>query len=699
MTLIVTTDSQDAPRRLLHRIAISSCVVLKQCPVETLYSSSSKVCTAAASSLFCASLQRALIGNVIKQGSQVFAEHQLDQVRKVDSTQRVYVVQCIQPLYPDRNYTSPKADNSWFRVTKSTQVIIDDGPISLTNQVRVHPQSPEEEEGKGEEAARTETDNAIFRIALAINKTNAGERLSLAINHGLRLACNDAHALLAHQSSVQERNILVHASPLSGFSQLLNTTITKLGESHKVLLHTIWAADLLIANEVDCQNILHSLLRKAIASQPCVVIFQDLDVLLLERSHGVANANMHSSSVVSCIVADFLTSVNSLPSFRQIFVIGRLRLDTVNEHEVFQLFQDNLVLDKPSVLIRRNAVEEIARLYSISRDECAVMHFESIVNQTSGQPLIEVLRYAYTIITEKHREGSFREVSSSRKVKTKNRPIGMESVINSLTEYILWPRMYKSIYSHFLGGHGSSSSVSSSSFTGVLLYGPPGTGKTMLVKYLDSILGCRLLTMHISELIRGEIGAGEKALRKLFQLAKQVSPCIIFFDEFQSVFTNRTDGDVRGSADIGHTLSSTLAGCFDDIAIWNRFAGLDNLVTVIAATNEPWAIDKGFLRAGRFERYIFVGVLDKRSRMSFLSDKINVCKWTVNDMNWVIDHTKNYTGADMKRLLRRTLSIYSRVGQSNKHLSLLDHFRMAISSNASVQQEDIQDYLMWKLSI
>ena len=134
---------------------------------------------------------------------------------------------------------------------------------------------------------------------------------------------------------------------------------------------------------------------------------------------------------------------------------------------------------------------------------------------------------------------------------------------------------------------------------GILLYGPPGTGKTKLPRVVAASLRYPLLVCKLSEILSGEIGSSEKKLSAIFQEAKGCSPCIIFIDEMQALFTNRANNDERQS--IGHSLSSTLAICLDDIYMWNNNASTitsNNQITIIASTNEPWAIDTSFLRSG-----------------------------------------------------------------------------------------------------
>ena len=98
----------------------------------------------------------------------------------------------------------------------------------------------------------------------------------------------------------------------------------------------------------------------------------------------------------------------------------------------------------------------------------------------------------------------------------------------------------------------------------------------------------------------------------------------------------------------------------DDISTWNTYSSSQSTVTVIAATNEPWAIGKAFLRSGRLERIIFVGPLDEEGRAAMVKGFLRNLGFDVEiaDVHFksVIMATENYTGADISLLLRRATS-------------------------------------------
>ena len=242
------------------------------------------------------------------------------------------------------------------------------------------------------------------------------------------------------------------------------------------------------------------------------------------------------------------------------------------------------------------------------------------------------------------------------------------------------------------------------------------TGKTLLVKYICDRLKYNLVCIQLTDIVKGDIGTGELMLIELFQNAKKnLPPCIIFIDEFQALFTSK-DSDSGN-----HTLSSTLMSCLDDILLWNSNAGSNHLITVIAATNEPWAIDKSFLRPGRFDRCIYVGPLNETARREMIVNALSRCnhihhnlqesvssstEWMSSfELGSIVSATANYTGADMNALIRKCLIFYIQKQDINTpslnnatNVLIFQYWWQALSQmQPSVTTNDILQYTTWKL--
>lgn len=199
---------------------------------------------------------------------------------------------------------------------------------------------------------------------------------------------------------------------------------------------------------------------------------------------------------------------------------------------------------------------------------------------------------------------------------------------------------------------------------GVLLYGPPGTGKTLLARILSQRQGRHFLPIRLSTVVKGDVGAGEYALWEAFTTAKRCAPSVIFIDEFQAAFSDRGDsGDTIRRDGTGALLTAALAACMDDLQNWNDHAGPGSSVLLLCATNEPWAVDTGFLRPGRLDLTVYVGALDAEARMAMLADGIEarrgcatgdeVAEIEVEARASVEDLTEGFTGADLSLLLQK----------------------------------------------
>ncbi|UUX92727.1 CDC48 family AAA ATPase [Methanoplanus endosymbiosus] len=143
---------------------------------------------------------------------------------------------------------------------------------------------------------------------------------------------------------------------------------------------------------------------------------------------------------------------------------------------------------------------------------------------------------------------------------------------------------------------------------GVLLYGPPGTGKTLIAKAVANESGANFIPVRGPQLLSKWVGESEKAVREVFRKARQVAPAIIFFDELDAL------APARGRGSESHVIESVLN------QILTEFDGLEDLtgVSVLAATNRPDIIDQALLRAGRFDRLVYIGEPDEKSREKIL---------------------------------------------------------------------------------
>jgi len=132
---------------------------------------------------------------------------------------------------------------------------------------------------------------------------------------------------------------------------------------------------------------------------------------------------------------------------------------------------------------------------------------------------------------------------------------------------------------------------------GILLYGPPGTGKTLIAKAVASESGANFIPVRGPQLLSKWVGESERAVREVFKKARQVSPSIIFFDEIDAL------APARGTSSDSHVIDNVLN------QILTEMDGMEELkdVVVMGATNRPDIVDPALLRAGRFDRLVYIG--------------------------------------------------------------------------------------------
>ncbi len=190
---------------------------------------------------------------------------------------------------------------------------------------------------------------------------------------------------------------------------------------------------------------------------------------------------------------------------------------------------------------------------------------------------------------------------------------------------------------------------------GVLLCGQPGTGKTLIAKAIAGEAKVPFISMSGSEFIEMFAGLGASRVRKLFERAKKVSPCIIFIDEIDAVGSRRNSSGGAESEN-NQTLNQLLVEMdgFDT----------DETVIVLAATNRPEMLDKALLRPGRFDRRITIGLPDMRGREAILKIHAKDKKFADDvDLKSIAEDTATFTGADLANILNEAAIIAT----INKH--------------------------------
>ncbi len=221
---------------------------------------------------------------------------------------------------------------------------------------------------------------------------------------------------------------------------------------------------------------------------------------------------------------------------------------------------------------------------------------------------------------------------------------GLEVVKRELQEAVEWPMKYPGLYDKL--GHNMP--------RGILLHGPSGTGKTLLAKAVATQSEANFVSVRGPELLSKWVGESERGIREIFKRARQSAPCVIFFDEIDSIAPIRGAG---GETAVTERVVSQLLTELD---------GMQNMhgVVVLAATNRADMIDPALLRPGRFDKIIQIPLPDKESRKNILkitaeripiiddvSDPLHV------DFNKISEQTDGMSGADTASIANTAVSL------------------------------------------
>jgi transitional endoplasmic reticulum ATPase len=248
---------------------------------------------------------------------------------------------------------------------------------------------------------------------------------------------------------------------------------------------------------------------------------------------------------------------------------------------------------------------------------------------------------------------------------------GLDEQKSTLREAIEWPLSYPALFEE----------TDTDPPTGILLHGPPGTGKTMLARAVAHESGVNFIRVAGPELVDKYVGESEKAVRELFERARQTAPCVVFFDEIDAIAGAR-----GGENDVSERIVSQLLTELDA-------AAANPALSVLAATNRKDALDPALLRPGRLERHLLVPAPDRAARAAILDVHLEGKPLADDvDRDGLAAETEGMTGADIEALVREAtmLAIRSAAGEKGVERAAAEagDIRVTAADFAAAMEED-----------
>ncbi|CAI6340630.1 unnamed protein product [Periconia digitata] len=367
------------------------------------------------------------------------------------------------------------------------------------------------------------------------------------------------------------------------------------------------------------------------------------------------------------------------------------------------LFMDQMELPAPNVSQREDMLRQICAAEQITPD-FDLAYFAERTHGFVGRDMEQLCDLAYHRCYYQGETGEDGEESSQTVVRTEDVEAvidkvlptvlkgsvlevpkvkwadiaGVDHVRNLLEDMIVRPYKYPELDDKFGGP---------SSRKGVLLYGPPGCAKTTIAKAIATESNLNFLAVKGSELIKMYVGESERAIRDIFRRARAAKPCIIFFDEMDTIGKSRDS-----TQDSGLNVVATLL---------NEMDGIEALkdVFIIGATNRPDVLDSALIRPGRFDSHIHIALPNQEARRQIF--EIHTRNWPLAsdvDLAIVAARTEGSSGADIEGLCREVIDLAKKGYVENKEETVkMSYFEQALAEHVPhTGKEEAARYEGWR---
>lgn len=454
------------------------------------------------------------------------------------------------------------------------------------------------------------------------------------------------------------KGVLLHGPPGCGKTLIANALMEETG-AHVVIIN---GPEIMARKGGESEANLRQAFEEAQQKSPAIIFMDELDSIAPKRDQAQGETEKR-------IVSQLLTLMDSLKPNSNVIVIGATNRPNVIESALRRpgRFDRELEIAIPDEDGRYEILQIKTKdmktapdidLFQIARDthgfigadlqqlaleaalECIRSNVENF-DVDSEEPISDEMLDTL-VVTNDHINHALSvcDPSTLRENKVEVPDVkwedigGLEDTKRDLQEMVRYPIEHRGLFEKF----GMEAS------RGVLFYGPPGCGKTLMAKAIANECGANFISVKGPELLNAYFGGSEANVRDLFDKARSASPCILFFDEMDSIARARGSGSGSDTSDrvINQILSE-----IDGI-------GSGKTLFIIGATNRPDILDPGIMRPGRLDQLIYIPLPDFESRVSIF--KANLRKSPVADditFELLADVTDGFSGADITEICQR----------------------------------------------
>jgi len=493
------------------------------------------------------------------------------------------------------------------------------------------------------------------------------------------------------------KGVLLRGPPGCG-KTLLAKAVANESEAHFISIN---GPEIMSKFYGESEKKLRKLFDEAEEKSPSIIFIDEIDAIAPKRE-------TVTGEVERRVVAQLLALMDGLHSRGRVIVIGatnrpnsldsalrrpgrfdrEIEIKVPNEkgrREVFQIHTRNMPLDK-KISLKEFAnithgfvgadISAVCREAAMSalRRYLPQIDLESEIIDPELLEQIEVTKEDFDEAMKEVLPSGIREVFVEIPNVSWEEIGGLEDLKQKLIEAVDWPLSNPAIFKR----------MGINPPKGILLYGPPGCGKTLLARAVANESKANFISIKGPELLSKFVGESEKAIREVFRKARMSAPCIIFFDEFDSIAPSR--GRYTSDSGVTEKVLSQFLTELDGLEI-NRD------IVVIAATNRPDILDPALIRPGRIDRILLVPAPDEQGRKEILKLYTNGMPLANNvDIEDLNKKLKGFSGADIETLCREAAMIALRENIRARKVTL-EHFKQASEFvYASITPEIIKWY-------